>query len=271
MIRLKPTAGLCNRMRAIDSAVGLARDLNRRLDIYWVCGSDLNCPFHLLFEPIDDPLVHMHERRIRPAMFLHTKYFLKPFVPQFYKTGISFSVYDNDALKEFDFKSIPASKKIYIESFGRFFQGPTKYQIFIPISALRARIDERTMDFDEHTIGVHVRRTDHVKSIAKSPDELFIAQMQHEVQAQPLTRFYLATDSMEVKQKFTDIFGDRIMTTSFEASRNTKEGVQEALVELYALSRTSKILGSYWSSYSHTAADLGKIKIFKVTADTVAQ
>ncbi len=248
-------------MRAIDSAVALARDLNTELDIFWVRGTDLNCPFRLLFEPIPDHRVRVHERRIRPLIFLRTKRQLRKLTLPLFKNQISFAANENEALKSFDFKSLSENKNVVIESFGRFYLKPDRFQIFKPIESLRQRISERAADFDQYTIGVHVRRTDHAKSIALSPDELYIAQMQSELHDQPLTRFYLATDSMGVKKKFTDVFGSRILTTPFKASRNTIEGVQEALVELYTLAQTSKILGSGWSSYATTAAKIGNIKM----------
>jgi len=44
------------------------------------------------------------------------------------------------------------------------------------------------------------------------------------------------------------------------AERNSLQGMQDALVELYTLSRTSRIIGSMQSSYSETAAQIGRIQ-----------
>jgi len=77
-------------------------------------------------------------------------------------------------------------------------------------------------------------------------------------------RFYVASDSREEKMKLIRIFRDRIITDWKPVSRSTPEGVQDALIELYTLSRTQKILGSHHSSYSETAAEIGKIPYEKI-------
>ncbi len=107
-----------------------------------------------------------------------------------------------------------------------------------------------------------------MKAIERSTDALFIQQMQHEIDLDPYVRFYLATDSMDVKENFLRQFGGRIITAPGMVSRTSIEGIQDALVELYALSRTQKILGSYWSSYSTTAAQLGNIPLQRMIAKT---
>ena len=49
MIVIEPTGGLCNRMRAVDSAMALAVHLNRSLHVVWVMNDKLNCRFDDLF------------------------------------------------------------------------------------------------------------------------------------------------------------------------------------------------------------------------------
>ena len=46
-----------------------------------------------------------------------------------------------------------------------------------------------------------------------------------------------------------------------ELTRDSLDGMKMAVAELFALSRTSKIIGSYYSSYSQIAAELGNIAI----------
>ena len=265
-IHLKPKGGLCNRMQAVDSAVALAHDLRVPLDIHWVRAGDLRCRFDKLFEPIASPAVTIHERRLRPLRFLRTHRNLRRLSRIWPFGALTFSKDENRRLEAFDFRAAGRLRPVHIESYSRFYPSTRPYAIFTPIEALRRRIDERTAPFDSSTVGVHVRRTDNTKSIAFSPDALFIERMREEIAARPATRFYLATDAMEVKRSFTDLFGDRILTTPYRASRQTEEGVQEAVVELYALAATSKILGSYWSTYSSAAAELGQIELVTVQA-----
>lgn len=88
--------------------------------------------------------------------------------------------------------------------------------------------------------------------------------MKEEIKMNNDVCFYLASDSMEEKKRLTAIFGDRIITHWKPVSRSTPEGMQDALVELYTLSRTQKMIGSYYSSYSETAAEIGNIPYEKV-------
>jgi len=271
MIHLKPKGGLCNRMRAVDSAVALAHDLQAPLDIHWVRAGDLNCRFDRLFEPIASPTVRIHERRIRPLRFVRTHRHVRR-VSKIWPFGaLVFSKDEDRRLESFDFRSMNRERTVLIESYSRFYSNARPYSSLTPIEALRDRIGERTSQFDRYTLGVHVRRTDNAKSIAFSPDALFVKRMRQEIAAQPLTRFYLATDAIEGKRAFADIFGERIITTPYRASRRTEEGVQEALVELYALAATAKILGSYWSTYSSAAAELGEIELVTVSAAEAAR
>jgi hypothetical protein len=165
-------------------------------------------------------------------------------------------------------KEHPERHSITIESYDRFYPTSAKHlAIFKPVESILRLIDERTSGFDEHTIGVHVRRTDNIKSIERSPDDAFIALMENEIDLQSATRFYLATDAIEVKAKFKQRFGERILTTPFKASRTDPEGIREAVAELYTLAATAKILGSYWSSYSTTAAEIGNIRRITVSKE----
>jgi len=261
LIRLKPKGGLCNRMRAVDSAIALAHDLEAPLDIYWVRSGDLNCRFDLLFKGIASPSVRIHERRFRPLVFARTHRHVRAASKLWPFGALTFSKDENRRLESFDFRSMHPKRRVLIESYSRFYANPSPYACFTPTDELRQRVRDRASQFDSHTIGVHVRRADNTKSIAFSPDAVFIEQMRREISVQPSTRFYLATDAMEVKKTLRDLFGERILTTPYEASRRTVEGVQEALVELYVLASTAKILGSYWSTYSTTAAALGKIEL----------
>ena len=83
-------------------------------------------------------------------------------------------------------------------------------------------------------------------------------------------RFELTEDVLDIngaqltlpchKDVLKDIFGERILTLPRAADRNSIAGMQDALVELYVLSHTRKIMGSMQSSYSETAAQISNIR-----------
>ena len=53
MLIIQPIGGLCNRMRAINSAMVLAKKQNKKLKVIWNVNAELGCPFEELFEPTD--------------------------------------------------------------------------------------------------------------------------------------------------------------------------------------------------------------------------
>ena len=139
---------------------------------------------------------------------------------------------------------------------------------FKPIPALERTIQARTAAFEKHTVGLHIRRGDHSRSIKHSPLSLFIDAITQEIDQNADTNFYLASDSLQVKRKLLDQFGDRIITQLAAANRNSEEGMQDAVVDLYALSKTRKIYGSYWSSYSRVAANISNVELIVLNTQT---
>ena len=267
MITFVPVGGLANRMRAIDSAIALAQDANHELQIIWFKDQGLNCSFCDLFQPFSLPGVTVREANKRDLLLQD-----RPRKKNFYLPALSLStqydskIYEKEVTdlfyQQFDFKQwAQKHRNIWMASYIYFYPTQEKrYHIFRPIQALAQQIEERCSSWNTSTIGVHIRRTDHVDSIRQSPTELFIQKMEEIISTNNDTLFYLATDSEEEKQRLTAHFGTRIQTSPHKASRNTKSGIQEGLVELYTLSRASHILGSSNSSYTDAAALLGGIK-----------
>ena len=50
MIIIQPIGGLCNRMRAIGSAMILAEKRGEKVTVFWKVAPELGCPFEELFE-----------------------------------------------------------------------------------------------------------------------------------------------------------------------------------------------------------------------------
>ena len=168
--------------------------------------------------------------------------------------------------------------------------------LFQPNDEVQRLIDERTADFTPNTIGVHIRRTDHQQAIDESPLELFFEAIDKELEASPLTlpvregantfdngktdacsehstpsltgrvrggssSIYLATDDESTKAAMRKRYGSRVIMSDAKATRESTDGIRDALVEMYALSRTSHIFGSAGSTFSPIAACLGDIPI----------
>ena len=72
---------------------------------------------------------------------------------------------------------------------------------------------------------------------------------------------YTLIDDEKVKKELQDKFPGRVITLMDDTSRDSLEGMKFAVVDLFCLSKTKKILGSVASSYSQIAAEIGGIKV----------
>ena len=143
--------------------------------------------------------------------------------------------------------------------------------LFQPNDEVQRLINERTAAFSPYTIGLHIRRTDHLQAIDESPLELFTNVVDQEAGQHSDLRIYLATDDEATKQHFFDRYGDRVITSPAEATRESTDGIRDALVEMYALSRTRHIYGSAGSTFSPIAACLGDVPITILQRDGQGQ
>lgn len=133
---------------------------------------------------------------------------------------------------------------------------------FVPVPDILAVVNDFTSKFfTPHTIGIHIRRTDNVLSIRQSPLSLFVDAMQHEIEQCADVNFYVATDDNMTKEELKRKFGERILTLPAECSRTSISGMKDAVKEMWLLSRTARIYGSFYSSYSVIASQLTNIPL----------
>lgn len=125
--------------------------------------------------------------------------------------------------------------------------------------------------FKRPIVGLHIRRTDREECSINSPDELFIGLIRRYLQHDPSMHFYLATDSKETERTLKQLFGEAIITIdkkydmpNWQRPTSTKE----SLIEMLLLSRTSKVYGSYSSSFGSIAARMGKIPFTELTVSS---
>lgn len=251
MLIIQPIGGLCNRMRAINSAWMLAKERGDKLTVIWNINGELGCPFGQLFEP--NPAFHVINIRSKwdpRKLYLQTS---SRFIP-----NEEIRSHKGDGLLDEAYrKALP--DKIYIATEEHFYPCHS-YELFTPIPSIQKRIQEMTRDFSSHTVGVHIRRTDNKPAIGKSSTQAFITTMDAELAANEDTVFYLATDDREEEECLRDYFGGVILSNEDrDLSRDSISGIQDAMVDLYALASTHKIIGSYFSSFTDIAADMHQI------------
>nr|MBQ8253561.1 hypothetical protein [Lachnospiraceae bacterium] len=251
MLIIQPMGGLCNRIRAINSALVLARKQGKKLKVIWNVNAELGCPFEELFEKTDAFSV----------MNIHTKWNPIKLFYQFTRRRLKNDEIranrDENGLTEDLVKTLDCP--LYIVTEEHFFPCHD-YSAFIPTKEIMDRIQTLASSYGSHNVGVHIRRTDNKPAIGKSSTQAFIETMQKEIAQYPDTKFYLATDDMTEEETLRRRFPDRIISNETrDLSRDSVSGVKDALLDLMCLARTDKIIGSYFSSFTDIAADWNQI------------
>jgi hypothetical protein len=279
MIFLESSYGLANRMRAIASGVGLSTDTipKQKLNIIWPQNDALNCAFSDLFEPLVQ--VDMMES------FKYGKLLKASAQPDRFKKTIASAFnrllgIDHCIKADADFKLdvgveaelvkfIKGKKNIYIKTCAEFGAPENYFSIFKPIAAIQQQIDQRMESFSSHTVGLHIRRSDHIAAKKYSPDEMFFAVIEKELDARDHTKFYLSTDDKETISMLKAKYGDCIINFTKDFSRDSLSGIQNAVIDMYCLANTSKIFGSFNSSFSNVASRIKQIELITLKSSDV--
>lgn len=271
---LLPIGGLANRMRAIASAVHLCRLSGCSLDVYWFRDKGLNARFGDIFKEIETDKVCIHRDSLFGKLLYdhprrHNMWI--PRVPQ--KLLFRNRVYDNE-INDYErnkdiFMKFLAEGGLYVSSCYPIIDFNTDIfrDLFKPVEEIETKAYSVISNMSDYRIGIHVRRTDHIVSINNSPNELFYKAIDEELKLNNSLSIYLATDSENVKEDFKNKYGNRIFFSTSEADRNSVSGIMDAVAEMYVLSMTNIIYGSYGSSYSEVAAALGGIPLIVLKND----
>lgn len=283
---LVPLGGLCNRLRAILSAIALAQKVQAPLHIIWLRDSGLNARFDDLFLPLDSHLLPP-ECRVELSVEESAACFRygvarrrNLWLPALWQRA-SFDVCLSEAdllgiLKQhplddrFAVAFCPLLRgKVLIQTGLGFF--PTDDRLFqhffMPSEPVRQLLTPRLGLLNGHTVGLHIRRTDNSRSAAHSPLSAFVEAMEADVASDALSIFYLATDDPAVVTSLQSLFPTRILTSphqdvgassssrwarnaAFYSARSSVAGMQEAVAELFTLIACPRFHGSYWSSFS---------------------
>lgn len=261
-----PDAGLCNRMRAIDGAAALAQQANVALRVVWWATWDLNAPYERLFDTssLDFELV---ERRI-PALLgqklLDRAEQLRALIPAgpLVVTGDATSPGTFDAEAVLD--AARSGRDVRIRTVHKLVDHPTPFSMFSPSNEVQTRVDAipalQWSGSDESTrpVGVHIRRTDSKLSIEKSPMSAFERLMDDELATNPEQRFFVATDDKPSFAYLQERYGDAVSEYEKRSyARDDPEGIVDAAVDFWGLTRCRKIIGSFYSSFTETAASKG--------------
>lgn len=263
MIVLAPRGGLCNRLRTLLSVVGFPLPTTCR--VLWARNEECCARFDELFAPLGVEHVSMEDSPWWAAVArrrnLHQ--------PHLVRRLMGYEQYEDLRSPDVYLSLLEraTSARFFISSSTELRHYPREaYDLLRPIPVIAERIAALQSQFSAHTVGVHIRRTDHRASIAHSPDAAFLRAMDEAVHRDPNLRFFLATDDDALKQRLLSRYADRLITQSQALPRHTLEGMRSAVADLWCLAATQQILGSYGSSFTDTAAEMGNVPLKVVKA-----
>ncbi|MDN2584205.1 hypothetical protein [Aquibium sp. ELW1220] len=262
MLTIIAANGLCNRLFALHSAAALAADIGHPLRVVWTRNRALGARFEDLFEVPDAfcEIVTLERRVLRLSDRLREEAWRYTRWPPL-KRGTS--AHDVIALGKqgFDFRQIGQQRNPTLQAFTLFYGRERPFFRFRPVAHLQTRIDAAVPEVDSH-IGVHIRRTDHLPSRMYSPNGLFIDAMTRTVETDPEARFFLCTDCPREEVRLSEAFPGRVVTAPKRSlDRGQDTAIEDAVVDLFALSRCNRIIGSLASTFSQAAGRIGEILV----------
>ena len=252
-----PQGGLCNRLRLLFSIMEAEAFGARNISIHWAKNAECRAWFEELFETIDSDNLRIVHRKWWAVPRRRQNLWMPEIVRGMMGYGRQYVNYRPESVEAFR-KVLQDRRRIYISSgFSLCDYSRQTMSRLKPLPDLQRRISELRAGCGERAVGVHIRRTDNVVSMQHSTPDGFRRAMRRVLQQHPGTRFFLATDDAALKAELLSEMGDRIVTQQAEVRRDTVEGMRDAVVDLWCLAATQRIIGSYWSSFTDIAAELG--------------
>lgn len=268
MVILEPRAGLSNRILATATAYHYAKRYNHSVTMLWGIDNSLGIAVEELFQmPEDIKIVYVTERSIRKVPFKRIR---SEIIKAYYRHKADYMIDREFARKacrgiinvdmEKFFKDY---ETLYVQSYTELMPitDHSIFKMFVPSEQICERGKKVFEQIDENTVGMHIRRTDHVDAIAMSPLELFLQKLE-ELMQEDGRKVFLATDDVETEQMIKERWGERILTYEGKTfSRTNEDGMKDGLIDMLALSKCQRIYGSHASTFGLMASYLGDKKL----------
>jgi hypothetical protein len=256
ILQLTTTSGLCNHLRAWAGIGALADMQNLPFVVHWHPNWACRARFGELFR--DNNCVRMPARRYERLLRLARKF-----------VGRS----ANRPTCWFS-RMLPPARR---EEHERVALKRMRELKLLP--AIQTELDAFMATAPDNLIGLHIRRTDAMKNYGKCVgvivkraedlrpemvDRRLFPILDRELDENPDATFLLCADNQHSVQLFTSRYRGRMIWRPQPLKRNGKErhsSVRDAVIDLYALSRTQRIIGTLSSSFSFYAATLGGIPL----------
>lgn len=264
---VEPLAGMGNRFLALASAHELAVKSGKKLAVIWNVDGALGTKSKNIIELPEDIKIYETTNlgfRKSPGKRLYSEFI------RWWFRKTSNLYYNQDEIAEFADKymdiEVEKHRKIYVKSWKEFTDIETnskeKFAFIQPGPMVLSRGEKLFDKINKDTIGIHIRRTDHIDAILNSPIELFVENMEEEIRINTKTLFFLSTDDKQVEKEIIEQFKDKVFVYEGKCfQRMGSEGAQDALVDMLALSKCKKIYASFGSTFSRMAGYIGGCEV----------
>jgi hypothetical protein len=277
-IFLRPHSGLGNRFRVLVSGIELSKLLNAKLIILWTRDDSLNANYFKLFEKsVSTNFLVIQSNLISKLIcYTGTKFFYKILSNLVRRLlGIDFILSDND-FPEFvwngknelnlNHPKVKLSNNILINTCNQFEQNWSHLKFFAPSLEVKKKLS--SLVFSNQYIGMHIRRQDHFALIQMSPISLYIEKIEEEIQLNQNVKIYLSTDDLKIEGLLHGHFSKNIVIRKKCLSRNSEAGIIDALADILILSGSSKLYGSFESSFAVIASTYGNVPLIDLRIHT---
>lgn len=219
------SSGLSNRIRTILGFLAVCKRFNKTLNVIWISDNTCNGNFTDYFEGINN--VNFLEHKIEPIHYVGQNT-IKNICDNYDIDVKESELYSNIKLK----KHVENKLNIFVN----------KYDI-------------------ENTVGIHVRRTDYTGNFigkllnGSNEDEIFFNFIDKYSFNKP---FFIATDNSETQKNFRKKYKDRMLVYSKIEDTDClrKTSLENAILDIFILSKCKKIKGTFKSSFTEFAINL---------------
>ena len=280
--------GLCNRLKYLISVWRRSEIFKKRMKVYWTdeihcSGCHLSDLFENDFEYVyscPDKTTTIEQNLYIPFPSAFRFCLLDTDIPIGFGRVQPLTEKDSNAWKvlakypkqgqniDYEYSRIPTNLKNDILSY---------FRRLVPVKKIRDILSEQRKQIGENTIGVHLRRTDHMLKNDRNMgvDSLVFEYMESEIAKNDKANFFISTDEVGLEDRYEKKFPGKIikytkrmagryivshMNTESSVSRTGIENIQDALIDVLLLAECKKILGTKLSTFTECAWWFGGCK-----------
>lgn len=235
-IIIKPTEGLCNKIRVIAWAYDCAKELNKILIVDWgrVRGRNNRCPGHFydLFKKIEGIYISNHSENYVDNQIIESKTSCNPKIK---KLKADYTGCDS-----------PNESKNKTQEMQYNFA-----KLLRPVNEIQEKINLNLSKLGSDFISVHIRRQDGDKQALlkhRKNDQEYI----NFINAHPNNNIFVATDNKNSQLFFQKKYKERIKSMKIieDSDKFRKTSLEDAIVDMWTCAHAKYFLGSPDSSFS---------------------